>query len=156
MTVEFPREATDPRFMRFFQYWQSRAPPGKLPGRRHFDPPFEIPDLLPSIVLYEVVRSGERLRFKFRLVGTLVVEMAGFEPTGKYADEIHLAPRRHSIQAALEGVVRNKQAHYWQVPIAFAGREYIAYQRLALPLAADGETVDMIFGLQLPVSKSLE
>lgn len=136
--------AADPRFREFFAYWERKAPPGRLPGREHIDPA-EIPRLLPGIVLYDVVRDGRALRFRWRLVGTSVVNAAGADHTGQFVDEVILDPaQRAALQKALAEVVRTRAAQFWRTPLNYPGREFVVLERLALPLASDGETVDLV------------
>jgi hypothetical protein len=145
--LSLPPQATDPRFRAFFDYWQERAPPGLLPGRQHIDP-IDIPALLPGIVLYDVVGdpAGDlaALRFRFRLVGTMMCETVGVDPTGRFLDEMVLTDKKDAVQAAFVSVARDRAAHYWENPLWSADRTYVRLQRLALPLATDGVAVDRI------------
>lgn len=142
-----PPQATDPRFRAFFDYWRERAPPGLLPGRKHIDP-LDIPALLPGVVLYDVVGDPAGAlaspRFRFRLVGTMMCETVGVDPTGRFLDEMVLADKKDAVQAAFLSVARDGVAHYWENPLWSADRSYLRLQRLALPLASDGVTVDKI------------
>jgi hypothetical protein len=54
MTTANPHIDEHPRFRRLADYLAIKAPPGKLPGRQHIEPT-EIPDLLPWIMLIEVI-----------------------------------------------------------------------------------------------------
>jgi len=138
-----PADAEDPRFHAFFAYWQSKAPFGRLPGRQHIDP-LDIPRLLPHIALYDVVRQDGDFRFRFRLVGTGAAQALGADNTGRYIDEIMEADAYGPLHAAYSQIVRDHTPQYWQRNLPFANRDFLAVQRLALPLAADGSTVDMI------------
>src|SRR4051812_22620200 len=85
----FPAQAKDPRFREFFDYWRSKAPPGRLPGRQHIDP-LDIPHLLPGVALFDVLRNGTGLRFRWRLIGTALVDAIGDDYTGRFVDEVGL------------------------------------------------------------------
>lgn len=74
-----------PNIRQIVAYWQSKCRAGAIPRRSDIDPA-EMPTLLPNVILVDFERSP--FRVKFRLVGTRVVEVTGFEFTGKYADEI--------------------------------------------------------------------
>lgn len=139
----FPAEAADPRFRDFFAYWKRAAPQGLLPGRQHIDP-MDIPALLPGIVLYDVVDEGERPRFRFRLVGTMMCAVVGTDPTGRFLDEMVMADKKDEVRDAFTAVARTRCAHYWENPLWTVDRTFIRLQRLALPLARDGIHVDMI------------
>jgi hypothetical protein len=148
----YPQDAKDPRFRELFDYWRSKAPAAdKLPGRQHIDP-LEIPHLLPGIALFDVVPAGGRYRFRFRLMGTTFVDAIGADHTGRFVDEVVLhIVKYESLHEALVGMIRTRQPHYWETPATMSQRKYMALQRLALPLARDGETVDMIIGYYIPV-----
>jgi len=148
--LTLPADAKDPRFSALFVYWQSKAPPGRLPGRQHIDP-LEIPRLLPHIALYDVVRTGPDLRFRFRLVGTGIAEAFGADNTGRFIDEIMAADAYGPLHAHYSLIVRERMPQYWQRNLPFANRDFLAVQRLALPLAADGSDVDMIMSYYVPI-----
>ena len=55
-----------PRFRRLAEYLAAKAPPGKLAGRQHIDP-LEIPDLLPHLMLVDVIpEAGGEPRYRIR------------------------------------------------------------------------------------------
>ena len=133
-----------PRFRRLADYLDSKAPPGKLPGRQHIDP-LEIPDLLPHLMLIEVLpQAGGGARYRIRLVGTAVVAIQGSDGTGKFADEILTAAEGADIIKGYDEIVRTRQPQYHSGTVATAGRDHVDYERIAFPLAADGEHVDML------------
>jgi hypothetical protein len=139
---EFAKTLRDDRHRRAFAYWRSKAPEGRLPGRSDIDP-LEVPDLLPWLTLVDAIREGERLRLRCRLIGTEVVARFGRDITGLYAEEAYpadyLAKALETYAAIIESRCPNLSRH--QIPIA--GRDHAEYDRLILPLAEDGETVDM-------------
>lgn len=140
-----PPEATDEGLRAFYAYWVSRAPAGKLPGRQHIDP-LDVPVLLPNLVLLDVVEpeSAGAPRFRVRLAGGTLVDLIGVNPTGQFIDDYVAENRRAQLNAAYTSVARDRVAHYWENQLWTPGREFVRVQRLALPLARDGETVDMI------------
>jgi len=148
-TLALPAAATDPRFRTFFDYWRSKAPPGRLPGRQHIDP-LEIPKLLARIAMFDVVRTGAQLRFRFRLMGTGVVDMMGADYTGRWIDDTMTPDDCAKLYAAFAQVCAG-QPHYWERLLPFSNRDFVGHRRLALPLASDGATVDMIIGCYIPV-----
>ena len=141
-----PPDADDPRFRWVFGYWQSKVVQGRLPGRGAFDP-IDFPHLLGLVNLIEVIREAERMRFRYRLWGSLVSEMTGRDYTGCYVEDLELPVATSRIQETLEAVVRDREAHFWRLPAPPSNKSYRSYRRLLLPLAQDGEQVDMLFAI---------
>lgn len=140
-----------PVLRRFHEYWLSKHRDGRLPGRPDIDP-LDIPDLMSKLNIVEVLRDGAGdggsggLRFRFRLVGTDHVEFNKTDFTGKTVDEVFPPEAAARINATYITVIETREPHYWRTNIALPGREHIEYERLICPLAADGETVDMLIG----------
>ncbi|MGE5146600.1 MAG: PAS domain-containing protein [Candidatus Eiseniibacteriota bacterium] len=141
-----PLELSDPRLRRFYDYWQGKHRGDRLPGRQDIDP-LEIPDLLPHVSILDVVGQGDAVRFRFRLVGTANVQIAGREHTGAFIEEVFEADDAARLQTTFRGIVDNREPHYWQTSMAVRGNEPVSYVRLMVPLASDGATVDMLMGV---------
>lgn len=138
-----PGEPMHPNILRLYRYWLDLAPERRLPGRQHIDP-LSFHDLLPGIWILDVERNP--LRFRYRLVGTRIVEASGREVTGLYMEEAHPHVRSmpsglaRYIDAANHGLPsrRKGKATLWQ------HKDYQQVENILLPLARDGETVDML------------
>ena len=76
-------------------YWRGKHFGGKPPARRDIDPIAEIPSLAGSLFLIDV--EGEQ--FRFRLIGSEIVQWAGRDSTGKVIDE-HLMQKVEEIGRA--------------------------------------------------------
>jgi hypothetical protein len=148
---ELPAAAVHPDFRLFYDYWRKAAPPAALPGRQHIDPLVDIPQIIASVVLYDVVPGEAGPRFRIRVAGEMLVDIMGAAPAGRFIDEFVLPERREQVNAALSEVARGRVAHYWENQMWTAGRQYIRMQRLALPLARDGRNVDMVFACHVRV-----
>ncbi|MCR9255541.1 MAG: PAS domain-containing protein [Alphaproteobacteria bacterium] len=74
-------EGLGPDLHEIYAYWRRPADAGRLPTRRDFDPVIEIPRQLHRLALIDVVRDPFDLRY--RLVGTLLVEIGGKDLTGR-------------------------------------------------------------------------
>lgn len=136
--------AYDPRIERFSVYLAAKAPPGKLPGRQHIDP-HEITDLLPYLMLYDVVpQASDDPRYRTRLIGTHAAELLGTGATGRFIDEILPAVRGAEIIGHYNQILIAKQPHYFEGTLTNIGREHIRFQRAGFPLARNGENVDML------------
>ncbi|RDD62370.1 PAS domain-containing protein [Ferruginivarius sediminum] len=129
-----------------YAYWRSKAAEGRLPGRRDIDP-VEIPEMLPWISLSDVIRDGEDVRFRFRLVGTGIVERCGRDVTGKTFEEAYHAHALREQRQAFARVANSGRPFLEASHLLAPGKEYVAYERLILPLARDGRHVDMILGV---------
>jgi len=147
MAFSLPEDAA-PRIKALFAYWQSIHPAGGgLPARRHLDP-IDIPELLPSIWMIDVKRNP--LRFRFRLVGTEIVKFTGRDATGRWLDEVYSgyadseAGRFHT-QVAVSG----EPAYRKSGIISNPDRDLVEAERIYLPLAEDGRTVDILLVMTL-------
>jgi hypothetical protein len=134
-----------PKIKALADYWLRIHPAAGLPGRRHFDP-VDVPDLLPSIFLIDVAPGA--VDFTYRLVGSRVVEFFGADFTGKSFLSAFVRPKAAHAYIDLCETVTAKQPRWRRGKTAFVpSREYTEIERVYLPLAGDGETVDMVLGL---------
>ena len=144
--ADFLPENCDHRLRELYAYWRSRHPAeGVLPGRQHFDP-VNVPKLLPWIWLVDVQRAP--LRFKHRLVGTEQVRIIERDHTGKWLDEVfplflNSPTYRQFVGAAERGEIAYRRGK----PQFHLSKEYLSVERLLLPLARDGSTVDMLLAI---------
>ena len=63
-----------------YTYWRSKAKDGQLPARSDINP-VDIPRLMPHVVILDVRREPV-LDFRYRLIGTYVVEHLCADRTG--------------------------------------------------------------------------
>jgi len=99
--LELPRMRSR-RVQRLHAYWQSKAElRGSIPQRRDFDPA-DMPDLLPNLMIVDV--EPEPLRFRYRLVGTRVVEYSHHDFTGTYLDQAGWAEEKGFTRAYVDVV----------------------------------------------------
>lgn len=133
-----------PRFRRLADYLAGKVPAGTLPGRQHIEPT-EIPDLLPWIMLVDVIAEPAAApRYRIRLVGTEVVAIQGSDATGKFVPDVL---NKDDVAAILQDygeIVRSGRPGYRRGVVATSGREHVRYRRVAFPLARDGEHVDVL------------
>jgi hypothetical protein len=153
-----PPEATEAEFRELLAYWQSKLVPGRLPGRQHIDPT-ELPRRhLSHLLLLDVVEGAppnQRRRYRFRLAGTGFVSIAGRDVTGLYYDEIGGPAYSNAVMRALDLVVARKAPVFIGGRVATSPQEYLWVKRLGLPLAQDGQTVDMILAIWLAQRHSI-
>lgn len=142
-----------PKLAALNTWWRQtlEAKEGALPGRADVDPA-ALRNLLPHIALVDVLRHP--LDWRYRLVGTRLVEVMGGERTGKRMRELLSPP-------AIEGsVMLMTRLLDTRAPLAFTGtlywleKDYVSFTALVLPLSNDGAEIDMgLMGLdfELPV-----
>jgi len=129
-------------FQGFYAYWHCKGGGKSMPSRGDLDP-LEIPRLLPSLFLVDVV-PGDRRRFRFRLVGTRIAQLEG-EITNKFLDELvppETAMARHYEDTAEGRIYVRRETLRWHP----RERAHVNYDVLLLPLSRDEATIDMLFG----------
>lgn len=132
------------RIHRLYTYWRQKAAGAAMPARSDFDP-VDVRELLPNLMMLDVV--GDPPRFRYRLVGTRVVQYTGFDFTGRCLDEMVFQGRDF-----MEGCYRRVWAerrpifgHYaWLVRSRHFGRCEFAL----LPLSDDGTRVDRCISIE--------
>lgn len=134
-----------PKVQRLYDYWKFKSKGAKLPARRDIDP-VDIPDLLSCMVLMDVLREEQQMRFRIRLAGTIFCEVHHRDITGEWVDEMIGREAGRDVTQNHEIVVKTKRPHFWRNHLHMEGRRHIGYQRLFCPLASDGETVDTLIG----------
>lgn len=142
--------AWHPKVAALYRYWQSLCPPARrLPGRQHFNP-LSVPALLPNIWLIDVARDP--LRFRYRLIGTRIVDTLGGERTGQWLHDAHPEFDLGAPQFAhYTDVVETGQPNWRRgKPVLMSYIERcMEIERIFLPLAEDGVTVDVILAMTL-------
>jgi hypothetical protein len=143
-TAETDRSGWGAKCARFFDYWLKIAPPGRLPGRQHFDP-LDIPDLVSRVWMLDVVATPGGPRFRYRLVGTREVQTLEREVTGQWFDEVHTGAGRPLVERRLRYMVDNRVATYRNGQVRLMHhKDHRTVENCMVPLAGDGRTVDII------------
>ena len=142
------RSGWHPMVRRFYDYWLSVAPAGCLPGRQHIRPEDIVP-LLPRVWMLDIYR--EPLRFRFRLAGTDIVHSVNCELTGRWLDEVQpelvatpMAFDRYRLVAEVGRPTWRHGPIYWT-----RDASHREVETCMVPLAADGVSVDKIFGVSV-------
>ncbi|HEV2549800.1 MAG TPA: PAS domain-containing protein [Stellaceae bacterium] len=135
-----------PRLNELVRYWESKRRDGRLPARVDIDPA-ELKPFLGNIFMLDVV--GEPKRFRYRLIGTEIVEYVGRDSTGKFQEEAYAPEQAAENNAMYRWICENKKPLRNFGVINWVGREFFKYEIVNLPLASDGDTVDIILGCML-------
>jgi hypothetical protein len=125
-----------------YQLWRSKCAARRYPARRDFEV-LELAPWIGDLELVEIVREP-RLRYRFRLVGTNITAIDGRDVTGRFADEI-FSPDIGHITREYDTVLRTGEPCLVEGVLKPNLRGLtMVYRKLVLPLAADGETIDML------------
>ncbi|MGH6914393.1 MAG: PAS domain-containing protein [Geminicoccales bacterium] len=140
-----PPAACHPKIREIYAYWLKIHPPRGLPGRQHFEP-MDVPALLRHLRLLDVEHPGPR--FRVRVIGTQYAERLGRDVTGCYLDEVFEKFGGSRFHRGLMDVVETKRPMWRRGPLQWFCREpYSSVERIHLPLARNGEAVDMVLTL---------
>ena len=144
-----------PPIRRIWDYWNSRRGDRPLPGRHDIDP-LNIPrDLLPGILLTEVLREPPWLRYS--LVGTAQVALRGRDPTGQPVDGNYLGAHQglpgDNVILNYRIVIEKKTVVYVYNPLpgpapggsSLTQRIVRGNGTVLMPLSNDGDSVDTVF-----------
>lgn len=131
-----------------FAYWASLRQGARLPGRRDLDPA-GIKRLLPTVSLIDV--RPDPLEFRMRLAGTGLYGVYGREITGKRLSDIYNTVAADYWRCELSKVVSERRAAVGVHSLAWRGASHLSILWLRLPLASDGDRVDMILGFDAVV-----
>jgi len=127
---------------RIYGYWSAKRGDRPMPRRADLDPTEIPPRLLPGITLVDVVPDPRR--YVYRLVGTMEVEVRGFDPTGRSVEEAYFGENAEDATACYDRVVETRTPVLDPKPFLERRRGYSGAESLFLPLSQDGAAVNMI------------
>jgi hypothetical protein len=140
----------DPILGNALRYWECKRGDRRMPSRRDLDPT-EIPRLLSHLQMIDVIDYGAR--FRYRLVGTTLVETFGFDYTGRFADELFSGVRRDFVQNIYRTVCDERCPVFLHNVYQTVKHYSLVGMRLFLPLSNDDEEVNIILSacrIELP------
>jgi hypothetical protein len=140
---------SDARLHRFFAYLEGKRGTREFAARRDIDP-LDFPYILGHVVLLDVLH--EPLRFRYRLVGSVLAAGAGYDLTGSFVEDHPDVQYRAYVTARYVETVTGRRPTGGTYDLLL-GRKPRQYQCLRVPLSDDGETINMIvaaFILGLP------
>lgn len=131
-----------PELCRLLEYWQAkRRTLGRLPARADIDP-LEMRFALGHLILADV-EPGDPIRFRHRLIGTRIVEHAGYDATGLYVDDIPDQELARRLTESYRTVIATREPVQDRVNGMVGGRP-LNLEILRLPLSQDGTTIGMV------------
>jgi hypothetical protein len=136
----FRERIRHPNLVRLYDYWAERQRGRSFPSRQDIDP-VELRFALGNMTLVDVLHDP--LRFRFRLVGSLMAQRMGHDYTGKMVDDVEDTGYRDSLIAAYKKIVETRGPSTILYEREIDGKTR-RFEVLRLPLAADGETINML------------
>jgi len=123
-------------------YWLAKRGQRRMPSRQDIDA-VEIPRLLPNLMLIDVFHDP--LRFRYRLIGTRVVDATGEDRTGRCFDSVDFIAANPIVREQYAACVASGEPVHSLEPFyrRDSGTAYDV-ERLLLPLSSDDATVDVI------------
>lgn len=125
-----------------YSYWRSKLRDGRLPSRSDIDP-IDIPRLMQHVIMVDVKREPE-FDFRYRLIGTYVVEHLFKDLTGSWFSEIEHQKAPSQIWQNCMRVAESAEPFLAGTPYVGPHQGYRIAEDIILPLADDGVTVDTL------------
>jgi hypothetical protein len=125
-----------PHLLALLRYWLGKRGVRALPSRRDIDPVEIGPELLPSLVLADLLDRGTRVRF--RLVGTAVVKRLGADPTGRYLERELRGPWFDHWGSLHRLVYAERAPVFAESELTWGRGRRLRVSNLLLPLSQDG------------------
>lgn len=130
--------------LQLLRYWRGLLREGRLPSRRDMAPSDMIP-LLPWLVLIDVLDADT---YRYRLVGTGIVDHVGFDATGMDVATAYKGCNWSEIAKDYTYVLQQRKPCLTVTSVFVSPNDPlpVSYRRLLLPLARDGVNIDMFVG----------
>lgn len=132
---------TDGRLYDLIDYWSDRRGGRLLPARADINP-IDLPKLIGSLMLLDVEQNPLRLRY--RLIGTTITTMMDRDSTGRYYDEMYEPDLLEAVYESFRWIIAERRPLRAHGDAFYPDKNCYWYEIVNLPLAADGETVDMM------------
>jgi hypothetical protein len=143
----------DPRLQRLARYWAERIDDSGCVPRASVDP-LDIPALLPHILMLDRIGQPPDERYRYRLVGTDVVQHVGRELTGLHLDEA-LPGSYHDYVRMMNRLALQERRPVYSSSLYHDEGNFVngITYRLIMPLRAGSEATagagpDLIFACQ--------
>lgn len=121
--------------------WESKRVGREMPSRGDFTPE-GLKAQLGNIVLIDVEYSPTR--FRYRLIGTEIVNVLSRDSTGKYLDELYDPEFYEMAVNSYQYILEHHRPIRGYGNMTHANKQHVKFEAVDLPLSSDGKTVDMI------------
>ncbi|MBO6835697.1 MAG: PAS domain-containing protein [Alphaproteobacteria bacterium] len=135
-------------------YWDTKRANRIAPRRRDIDP-LEMPDILPRILLADVIDGPDGIDFRYRLSGTGICNVHGKELTALRPRDLSPAAYGELIHGHYLDACR-RRAPRADVIILQTDQRSRSYARLLLPLSDDGETINKLMAVDSETQNDLQ
>jgi hypothetical protein len=130
-----------PEFEAIQGRWKELCRNGRLPARSDF-PVESLTPWIGHIQIVERIGDGEQVRHRVRLSGTRIVYYEGRDNTGKFLDDVIPADQRAELLEPYHRCAASREPVFTAFYNCSEAAISSQLERLILPLAADGKTVD--------------
>lgn len=144
-----PADCQNPAIRQLLEYWLAQRGSRRFPARADLDP-LQMRYALGNIVLFERLPepAAAEPRYRFRLVGSDIATRAGYDATSKVLNDLPPSDYRRLILARLGALTADPAPLLIRNADCYDDRWY-DYEAIWLPLAANGEDVDMFMAGQI-------
>lgn len=139
-------ELDDGRLRRLFAYWLDKRGDRPFPTKAAIDP-VEFPYILGYVTLVDV--EQEPRRYRFRLDGSILVELSGMDYTGRYLDDLPGEEYVAFIKEGYDRVVDSGEPFRYRKNGLF-DQQHFSEETLILPIGDNPPTVDMLVVAVIP------
>ena len=131
------------RIRKLSEYWLAKAK-GGVPSRSEIDP-VDVRELLPNLMMIDML--GDPPRFRYRLVGTRVVQYTGFDFTGRCLDEM-VFQGRDFIEQCYRRMLSEKRPIFGHYAWLVRSRHFGQCEFGLFPLAGAGGEVNRAISIE--------
>jgi len=125
------------------ELWHEKQLGREMPARRDFSLR-DLKDVSPNLGFAEVVREGQTIRLRAKLVGSELDQFIGGRLTGRYLDEI-ATPRFAQKWCALwMPALENRVPTRTVGRVEYADKKFFISEAFRAPLSEDGKAVDTL------------
>ncbi len=139
-------EIDDDRLRRLFAYWLAKCGDRPFPTKAEIDP-VDFSYVLGYVTLVDVERDPRR--YRFRLDGSILVQLSGMDYTGRYLDELPGEEYIAFIKETYDRVVDGAVPYRYRKNGLF-DQQHFSEETLILPLGDSPPVVDMLVVAVIP------
>jgi hypothetical protein len=118
-----------------YAYWLAGKGERALPARGDFDPPIEIPRLVPNIIIFDVLQQP--LDFVYRLIGSKVRTHLMRDLTGVRMSDIEFQRPPSVIWSQQAWVVEHAAPRFVRPPYVGPHKDFLFVEGVILPCGTD-------------------